>query len=178
MAENAKARKCDHPGCDESGEYRAPKSRAAGDYYWFCLKHVAEYNKSWNYYDGMSAEEVERENRRDEAWQAQTFKFGLSLDEVARGGGLDDPFEIYDRYMKGRAKPKAKIARVFSKDERAALKLFEIEWPFAQKDLKARYKKLARAHHPDLNRGSKESEEKFKDVAAAYAVLLKMCSTP
>jgi curved DNA-binding protein CbpA len=178
MAETAKTRKCDHPGCDAHGEYRAPKSRAPGDYYWFCLKHVAEYNKSWNYYSGMSVEEIERENRRDEVWQTQTFKFGLSLDAAARGGMLDDPLEIYGRYMKGRQRPEAKIVRIFSKEERAALRLFGLEWPFAVKDLKARYKKLARTHHPDLNRGSKESEEKFKAVAAAYAELLKMCSAP
>ena len=169
------SRKCDHPGCDAPGEYRAPKSRRPGDYYWFCLKHVAEYNKSWNYYDGMSQTEIEAENRRDEVWQTQTFKFGLSLDGAAREGRLDDPLEIYAKYMKGRARPSAaKPARKMTREENAALRLFELSWPFAIKDLKARYKKLARAHHPDMNRGSKASEEKFKDVALAYAVLTKL----
>jgi curved DNA-binding protein CbpA len=169
------SRKCDHPGCGKPGEYRAPKSREPGDYYWFCLKHVAEYNKSWNYYDGMSSDEVEAENRRDEVWQTRTFKFGLSLEGAAREGRLDDPLEIYAKYMKGGSRPAAaKPVRKFTREETAALKLFELNWPFAQKDVKARYKRLARAHHPDMNSGSKESEEKFKDVALAYAVLLKM----
>ena len=45
------ARKCDHPGCNEPGEYRAPKDRRLKEYYWFCLKHVQEYNAKWNYYE-------------------------------------------------------------------------------------------------------------------------------
>ena len=48
--------KCDFPGCAEKGEYRAPKDRKLKDYYWFCLKHVQEYNSKWNYYgDGGAA---------------------------------------------------------------------------------------------------------------------------
>jgi curved DNA-binding protein len=33
------------------------------------------------------------------------------------------------------------------------------------------YKKLARKHHPDLNPGDRESEERFKEIASAYRVL-------
>jgi curved DNA-binding protein CbpA len=169
------SRKCDYPGCGEPGEYRAPKSRKPGDYYWFCLRHAAEYNKSWNYYDGMSQEEIEAENRKDEVWQTQTFKFGLSLEGAAKEGRLDDPLEIYAKYMRGRERPAtAKPARKFTREEAAAMKLFELGWPFVLKDLKARYKKLARVYHPDMNKGSKASEDKFKDVALAYAVLTKM----
>jgi hypothetical protein len=38
-------RECEHPGCQEAGQYRAPKSPVRlGDYYWFCREHVREYN--------------------------------------------------------------------------------------------------------------------------------------
>jgi len=37
--------------------------------------------------------------------------------------------------------------------------------------IKSAYRKLALQHHPDRNFGSKEAEEKFKDIAEAYAVL-------
>jgi curved DNA-binding protein CbpA len=33
------------------------------------------------------------------------------------------------------------------------------------------YRKLARKHHPDVNPGDKQSEERFKQVAAAHDVL-------
>lgn len=33
------------------------------------------------------------------------------------------------------------------------------------------YHKLALQHHPDRNKGSKESEERFREIAKAYAIL-------
>ncbi len=38
-------------------------------------------------------------------------------------------------------------------------------------DLKKAFRQLARKYHPDLNKGSKESEEKFKEINEAYQVL-------
>jgi curved DNA-binding protein len=39
------------------------------------------------------------------------------------------------------------------------------------KEIKTAYRKLARQHHPDANKGNKSSEEKFKEIAEAYEVL-------
>ncbi|MGH9554056.1 MAG: DnaJ C-terminal domain-containing protein [Terriglobales bacterium] len=39
------------------------------------------------------------------------------------------------------------------------------------KEIKAAYRKLARQNHPDANKGNKQSEEKFKEIAEAYEVL-------
>lgn len=39
------------------------------------------------------------------------------------------------------------------------------------KDIKKRYRELARKHHPDTNQGSKKSEETFKKISEAYEVL-------
>jgi len=41
----------------------------------------------------------------------------------------------------------------------------------SQDDLKKAFRQLARKYHPDLNKGSKESEEKFKEINEAYQVL-------
>jgi curved DNA-binding protein len=40
-----------------------------------------------------------------------------------------------------------------------------------EKDIKAAYRKLARQHHPDANKGNKASEERFKEINEAYEVL-------
>ncbi len=39
------------------------------------------------------------------------------------------------------------------------------------KDIKKRYRELARKHHPDTNQGSKEAEDRFKVISEAYDVL-------
>ncbi len=38
-------------------------------------------------------------------------------------------------------------------------------------EIKKAYRKLARKHHPDVNPGNKQSEERFKDISFAYDVL-------
>ncbi len=40
-----------------------------------------------------------------------------------------------------------------------------------EKAIKAAYRRLARKYHPDVNKGDKAAEEKFKEVAEAFAVL-------
>lgn len=40
-----------------------------------------------------------------------------------------------------------------------------------QDEIKNAYRKLAKKHHPDLNPGNKEAENKFKEAAAAYEIL-------
>lgn len=37
--------------------------------------------------------------------------------------------------------------------------------------IRKRYRKLAREHHPDVNPGNKASEDRFKDISAAYETL-------
>jgi molecular chaperone DnaJ len=41
----------------------------------------------------------------------------------------------------------------------------------SQDDIKKSFRQLARKFHPDLNKGSKEAEEKFKEINEAYQVL-------
>ena len=137
-------RKCDHPDCELEGEYRAPKNRNLTEYYWFCLKHVSEYNKAWNFYDGMSQEEIERENKLDETWHSPSWKFGINLENLA-----------------------------LTTKEWEALGILELQFPLTEVQLKTKYKQLVKKYHPDLNGGSKQAEEMFKKVAESYRVLLK-----
>ncbi len=170
-------RKCDHPNCECEGEYRAPKDRSLKDYYWFCLKHVTEYNKSWNYYAGMSDEEIARETKLDETWHSPSWKFGINIDKLAKEGQLDDPFDIYNTYMKRGAQKTQQGNMAFQPaltvKELEAIQILEIKFPYTESQLKTKYKMLVKKYHPDLNNGSKQSEEMFKKVVESYKILLK-----
>ena len=41
----------------------------------------------------------------------------------------------------------------------------------SQKAIKAAYRRLARKYHPDVNKGAAAAEDKFKEIAEAFAVL-------
>lgn len=56
----------------------------------------------------------------------------------------------------------------FSKD---FYKVLGVPKDASEADIKKAYRKLAKDHHPDRNPGDTASEQKFKDVGEAYAVL-------
>ena len=68
-------RLCDRHGCEEPGTCPAPKSPNSPERWYFCQTHAGEYNRGWNYFEGLSAEEAaEREanERRDAGGFAQS----------------------------------------------------------------------------------------------------------
>jgi len=171
-------RPCDHPGCIAGGEFRAPKSRLElHDYYWFCLDHVRAYNSAWNYYAGMSDNEIEAEIRHDTVWQRPSWRLGdrYGPGYAARirdyfgmfSGGSERSREHTRRDANGASEA---AQRALSAREQA-LAVFEIEPPFTLVRLKARYKALVKLHHPDTHGGDKAAEEKLKIVNQAYATL-------
>jgi len=50
-------------------------------------------------------------------------------------------------------------------------KILGVKKSAKSKDIKKRYRELARKHHPDTNQGSKKAEETFKRISEAYEVL-------
>src|SRR3954447_10296822 len=46
-----------------------------------------------------------------------------------------------------------------------------VERAASDDDIKKAYRKLAMTYHPDRNNGSKEAEERFKEITEAYDVL-------
>ena len=179
-------RLCEHPGCECGGDFRAPRSRLELDrYYWFCLEHVRAYNLAWNYYAGMSEPEIEAEIRRDTVWQRPSWRLG---ERHGPGPQVRDPFGLHEgkeqdgggRRANGHARGQANgqaggrageaAARVASARAQA-LAVFDLEPPLTAVRLKARYKMLVKAHHPDAHGGDKAAEEKLKIINQAYATL-------
>lgn len=50
-------------------------------------------------------------------------------------------------------------------------KILGVERGATEEAIRTAYRKLAKRHHPDLNPGKKESEERFKAIASAYGLL-------
>jgi len=166
------ARPCEAPGCDAPGEHRAPRDRRRlRDYYWFCLRHVREYNAAWDYYRGMTPEEIEAHLRDDSGWQRPTWPLGR-LGGSARFDPemLRDPLGLLNGH---RPPPKPRRTDEAPPELRAALGVLGLDWPLDQARLRSRYKELAKRHHPDANGGDRASEERLKDINRAYSLVRK-----
>ncbi len=165
---------CDHPDCQEPGEYRAPKDRNLRDYYWFCLKHVTEYNKNWDFYQGLSAEEIERHLQNDVAWQRPTWKLGHG--GIKGNENIHDPFHIFEDVglgMDGKHNPPQNPEQKYEKKLIEAVSFMELKFPLQPDIVKRQYKKLAKKYHPDTNKGDKESEKLFQRLTEAYHYIME-----
>lgn len=175
-AQDSGPKQCEWPDCQEDGLHRAPKSRdELNQFRWFCTLHVREYNKSWNYYKGMSDEEVEADVREDTVWHRPSWRIGTNgSDTFTYQGGpeyIRDPFDILKNvHMDGRTT--APQETTLSAEQIKALHIFELDKPGTLESLKLRYKELVKRHHPDAKGASAASEEKMKDINQAYKTLV------
>lgn len=173
-------RLCEVPGCTQPGEFRAPRDRSLTDYMWLCLDHVRDYNRAWDFFQGMSEAEIEAQRRGDTCWQRPSWKLGTLGGAPLRsgrggagghgGGGprVHDPFG-FGVFEEDRHDP----PRPLSEEDRA-MQTLDLHPPLSLETLKSRYKHLVKQHHPDKNRGDKAAEERFKDISAAYRTLLNL----
>lgn len=139
-------RLCDREGCDQPGDRPAPKSPNSPERWYFCEAHAAEYNKNWNYFEGLSAEEAaarEEEERRGASGFRQSSHYAW--------GGPGDGSR--------------------TRDEMKALDVLELESDASFEQVKAAYRRLAKANHPDVKPGDDAAAERFRQVQAAYDVL-------
>ncbi|MCY3829328.1 MAG: DnaJ domain-containing protein [Rhodospirillaceae bacterium] len=179
----AEGKICDHPTCAEAAEHRAPKSPAAlNDYFWFCFHHAAEYNKAWNYYKGLSEEQIEREIQRDTLGRRPTWPLGMRVGSMAgRFAGVDDTLaEAAGRFGRnGRNGGNAAgIRHGAGTAEQRALETLQLNGAADMTDVKARYKALAKKYHPDANDGDAAAENRLKAINEAYTVLKNSLGAP
>ena len=169
-------KKCDSDNCIEKGEYRAPKSRILlNDYFYFCLLHIKEYNKSWNFYKGMTVDQIENSMRSDTVWDRPSWPLKGNYENV-----FDDFNDFNDDFVKNENGnvnenyfKKKLIDETLTSEEAQALKELELEIPISLEKVKKNYKKLVKIFHPDVNGNNKIAEEKFKQINESYKLLLK-----
>jgi hypothetical protein len=165
---------CEWPGCDKPGKHKAPKGRAApGHFHNYCLAHVQEYNKTYNYFSGMGDADVSSFEKASQMGERPTWKLGMNSHANAgstRGHAkrLRDPLEIFGADVKPAQK---KLGRNLRRNEQEALTTLGLDDTATPEQAKQQYKLLVKRLHPDANNGSRANEETLKSVIKAYDTL-------
>ena len=144
--EAVEVRICDRHGCDQPGNCPAPKSPNSPERWYFCEKHAAEYNKGWNYFEGLDKEEAEaraRTESRDNAGYSQAQHYGW--------GGSGDGSR--------------------SADEMRALEVLGLDPDCSFEDVKKAWRARAKELHPDVRPGDEAAARAFQAAQVAYEVL-------
>lgn len=177
-------RVCAFAGCDCEATHRAPLGRdREGEFLWFCLDHVREYNASYNYFAGMSDSAVAAYQKDALTGHRPTWNIGVN--SWTRDGRREtrqdrydprrarDPFNLFEgadwRPTGERAdEPEGRIIR---NAERKALGALNLDIHATAAEIKARFKELAKRLHPDANGGDRSREDKLREIIQAYNYL-------
>jgi hypothetical protein len=156
---------CDHPGCPEPGLFPAPKSRHnLRQYYHFCLYHVREYNKKWDFFAGFSQDQIYHQMQLDTAWERPTWPMSetIKIEEKLH--------EFISRFTKD-TKANAPTQKTPMTREARAFDTLGLSPTSDKKTVKTRYRELVKRYHPDKNPDNPKAVERFKVISEAYAIL-------
>jgi len=175
--EKSLTKTCDSSKCKEKGEFKAPKSRIRlNEYYFFCLKHIKEYNKSWDFYKGLTVDQMEKSMRNDTVWDRPSWPLKGNPNNVMEqiNQFMNEDFASFDHEKLSNSFFKNKlIDETLTKDQNNALKLLDLKLPLSIDKIKKKYKKLVKIFHPDVNGNNKNAENRFKEINESYKLLLK-----
>lgn len=173
-------RACDHAGCRAAATARCPKSREMmNQHYWFCQNHAAEYNKQWNFFAGMSDEQVAEVQAARITGERPTWSFKASNRSREAQAGTRDPGAFADPFSlfgSGASTVQHKVrpdGRQLGKMERGALADLDLDDTAEPRDIKKRYHELLKRCHPDSNGGDRSAEHKLQRVIQAWKTLKK-----
>ena len=139
-------RTCDRHGCSGVGDKPAPKAPNSRERWYFCETHAAEYNRNWDYFQGLTPEEAaarEAEETRDAGgWRTSAHHQWAGPGDGSR-----------------------------SRDEMNALGVLGLASDASAEDVKLAWRTLAKANHPDMKPGDADAAQRFREVQAAWDVL-------
>ena len=161
---------CDWNNCSEEGLFKAPRERDnSKDYRLLCLNHVKEFNKSWNYFTGMSDQQIIDFLRSDMTWHKPTQSFSSSDNffKILWNNVLDDGLNIKDATNGNIKKKQLK----FNENDIKAFNILGISVGLKWEMIQRKFKKLVKKFHPDMNSGNKKFEDKLKVITLAYTQL-------
>jgi hypothetical protein len=167
---------CAVPGCCNAGEFKAPLSAPSfdgpGEWQWLCLEHVREHNARYNYFAGMSTEEIEAAQSPIAGWERATRAFtAAGGDPAPAWSDFRDPLDaISGRFGARRQAANTAPAR-FTPAEHRALHILGLGDDTDMHAVRKRYSELVRRYHPDRNGGDRRHEAKLGQVLDAWQVL-------
>lgn len=175
-------RLCAEPGCDAAGEFRAPPLHGAtrsgdgpGEYRWLCLDHVRAFNSGYNFFSGMTTEEINDAQRPYAGWERETRAFSATAgaDRPPRWADFADPLDAIGARFRERMADRGERqdGKPLSPQDRSALKVLALDKDSDRTALRKRYSELVRRYHPDRNGGDRSFEGQLQKVIEAYQQL-------
>ena len=166
---------CEWHGCKEKATHRAPKGRNRENDYWrYCLKHVREYNQSYNFFAGMNDSAVLAYQKDALTGHRPTWKMGTGKGpvrpDVSAFGKSGDPFDLFSEGLRNEQKQKAET-RTVRNAERKALDVLGLDAGATPVQVKTRFKDLVKQYHPDANGGDRSTEDRLVEIIQSYNYL-------
>lgn len=161
---------CAWAGCGLPGNFRAPMSRQhLHEYQWFCEDHIREFNKRWNYFEGMTQDQIYDFQKDATIGHRPTWRV-----DDSRGTSTAQLENAFNRmFGDGRSHANTATNRPINPKDRDALAALDLEHPTDRKTIKTQYRELVKKYHPDVNRGNARAEETFKRITIAYHHLME-----
>ena len=162
--------KCNNPECNLDAEYKAPISpNNLREYQWFCLHHIKEYNKNWNYFENMSADEIEAFIEDDIIGHRKTHKIGANNNNF-----FDKTNEIRENIFSsfnhiGNEELSSTSYSIDYINALAELNINDKNLPL--EDIKRKFKDIVKQLHPDTVGYKEENIEKLKKVLESYKII-------
>jgi len=158
---------CEWENCRLIGKFKAPLEKDnSKNYKWLCEEHIKLFNNNWNYFEGMSQNEIENFVKSDLTWHRPTQQFGSSDNffNILWNNALNDKFNYFKEEKTSNT---LKIRKLTEKDKDAFAIMglnLNADWLIVRK----KFKTLVKKFHPDKNSGNRQFEDKLKKITLAY----------
>ena len=161
---------CDWNNCFEEGSYKAPIEKDnSKKYRMLCLNHVREFNKNWNYFEGMNDDQIYEFLKSDITWHKPTQSFNSSDNffKILWNNALKDEINKYK--INGQFDHMSQFK--FNNNDIKAFSILGVSIGIKWERVQEKFKKLVKKFHPDMNAGNNKYEDKLKVITLAYTQL-------
>lgn len=153
------------------------------EFRWFCENHIRDFNKSWNFYEGWTEEQLDQQRRAEHAWERPTWKLGQkpirpdgapghSDGKAWARWGFQDPMEVLGANATinpgGKGEQTRRKKRLLPKNEQSAIDILGCPSDSSKADIRKRFRALVKDLHPDMNGGNRTDEDRLRDVVWAW----------